>query len=700
MPDWFYRTIARPVLFRMPVRTSRFFALGLLGTVARVPGGKYLIDFLGHMRSDERLAKTILNLQFPSPIGIGWALDEKGKALKALERFGIGFLEYGPITLDSQQGHWQRRPEEEAIWISEPPPSRSLETAKRQLSKLYPMNVPLLVRVGALPWSSPEEATLEVQQIISDLDELADGFIVTTSANALGSGWSDESWALHLQTISSGFQHAGNAQPLWISIHADTKPEDAFRLLAPAEEWGYSGIVIDSSLAAGPTGRVLGVPAREAALNMLRYLRQQLGPMHCMMISSGVHQPEDALAMIESGADLVSADTGIVYSGPGLPKRTNELLLATQLAEMEANTTSTISDQETATLPDLNTLTTFDPATNEEQKAEPAAPRGPSLSPPVQEYLRQMVQAQTRPAAQSWFWLLLMGIGLTLGGILSIVIGLTKVVLPYDETFVGITRQILHEVNPQLLHFMAHDRISLAGAMLATGLLYIALSWFGIRKGLHWARVTVLCSAWVGFASFLSFLGFGYFDPFHAFVTTILFQFLLMGCYAHCLNKPLMMTASPRETAGWRRAQWGQLLLLIHAAGLIIGGVVITILGCTTVLVKEDLAFLNLTPHSLELLEGAYPNLLPLIAHDRATFGSMLAVLGLCFLLPTLWGIRGGTKWLWWAMLLCGMLAYLTSWGVHAWVHYNDWFHLLPLTGGLSLLLLGLGLTYRYQCRE
>ena len=52
--------------------------------------------------------------------------------------------------------------------------------------------------------------------------------------------------------------------------------------------------------------------------------------------------------------------------------------------------------------------------------------------------------------------------------------------------------------------------------------------WGGIRRGLHWAKTTVVASAFTGFLSFFLFLGFGYFDPLHAFVTAILFQFALM----------------------------------------------------------------------------------------------------------------------------------------------------------------------------
>src|SRR5437763_53153 len=39
MPDWFYRTVSRPLLFRLPANRARDFALGFLGRLARLPFG-------------------------------------------------------------------------------------------------------------------------------------------------------------------------------------------------------------------------------------------------------------------------------------------------------------------------------------------------------------------------------------------------------------------------------------------------------------------------------------------------------------------------------------------------------------------------------------------------------------------------------------------------------------------------------------
>jgi hypothetical protein len=100
MPDWFYRTMSRPLLFRLPATTARGLALGMMGRLARLPLGSAIIDFLGHMGADSRLRCEHLGIVFPSPIGLGPALDADAVALPALARFGFGFLDVGPVTLE------------------------------------------------------------------------------------------------------------------------------------------------------------------------------------------------------------------------------------------------------------------------------------------------------------------------------------------------------------------------------------------------------------------------------------------------------------------------------------------------------------------------------------------------------------------------------------------------------------------------
>jgi hypothetical protein len=312
--------------------------------------------------------------------------------------------------------------------------------------------------------------------------------------------------------------------------------------------------------------QTFGKPGFVGALETVRSLRSQLGPGPIVIGSVGVHSPADALDFLEAGADLVQVDSGFVFTGPGLPKRINEAVLYRGLA------------------------------------SEPV----PETKPP-------------RAGSESWFWAMLMGLAMTIGGILAMLIACTRVVLPYDEAMAGLSREQLAELNEHLLPFMTHDRVTLSGTMLAVGIIYVILAWRGIRRGVHWAYLAVAASAFTGFLSFFSFLGFGYFDPFHAFVTAVMFQFLLLTVHAHIPERTQMEPPDLWNDGRWKANQWGQLLFVIHGAVLISAGVVISSVGMTTVFVPEDLEFMHT---SAEELFGAHPRLVPLIAHDRATFGA------------------------------------------------------------------------------
>jgi hypothetical protein len=301
--------------------------------------------------------------------------------------------------------------------------------------------------------------------------------------------------------------------------------------------------------------------------------------------------------------------------------------------------------------------------------------------------------APRKAASESWFWAFLMGLAMLGGGLLAMAIAATRVVLPYDEMLAGLTREEMVQLNPRLLPFMQHDRVTLAGTMLAIGVLYITLAVWGIRRGVHWAYMAVVVSAFAGFFSFFSFLGFGYFDPFHAFVTAILFQFLLLAMHAHLPARHDLEPPGLWNDRHWRANHWGQLLFVIQGAALLAAGLTISTIGMTSVFVPEDLEFMQI---STEELFGAHPRLVPLVAHDRATFGGMLMACGIATLLPAVWGFGRGQAWLWWSLMTAGTLAYSATMQVHWAVGYHSLKHLLPAVGGLTLLWAGGALSYGY----
>jgi hypothetical protein len=615
MPDWFYRTLTQPLLFRLPAVAARDFTLGFLGRLSRLPLGPAVIDFLGHMRADPRLRQSFLGIggiDFPTAVGLGPGLDGRAAALPALARFGFGFLDVGPITMGpTATAKPIRREPEETIWSPDPPAGLALAEAVPRLAEASRCGLPLIARI--------RDASC-----IQELSPYVDLFALEMGAQ--------------VETVL-----AGTSRPVLLCLPADLDAGAAGPYIDAAVAAGVSGLLVDGSVAAEDGGRRIGLPAREPALAQVRHWRERHGNLF-IVASGGIHEPEDALAMRAAGADLVEIDSGVVYTGPGLPKRINDALLF--------ESTRTLRTRPAPTTPE----------------------RAPEMT---------------------WFWTALMGAGMLFGSLLALAIAMTRVVLPYDEAFVGLYAHQLTEINPRLLDFMAHDRVSLAGTMVAIGAMYLGLSLNGVRRGLHWAQQSIFISAFTGFASFFLFLGFGYLDAFHAFVTAVLMQLLLLALHSRLGTYKPDVAPTLTSDRAWRRGLWGQLLLVIHGSGLLGAGAMISTIGVTKVFVPQDLEFMHTTA---EALTSAHARLVPLVAHDRATLGGMLLASGWVFLLPALWGFRNGSAWLWWTMLVAGCSAYAAALGIHLGVGYMSLVHLLPACGGLAVLLLGLGLSYSWLC--
>lgn len=646
MPDWSYRTVFQPLLFLFPAETGRDLALNAMGRLSRFPFGSTVIDLMGHMRPDRRLGQTEQGLEIPGPVMIGHRVDPHGTATRALARFGVGFIEVGPIARQAipVTGPVELNIGQRSIHLPVKDAADSLDEWVCRLSKRSD-TAQYLARLTVAPDSTCESATDDCRTMMAQLAPLVNGFILATSDHGLHSNWSAGDWSRHIQQVLESAADLRSVRPVWLSIRADLKPEQLQLIVGQAFAAGCRGIVVEGCMADSSGGWIIGQQTLSAVSETVALLRAAYGHEISLM-AGGVHEPIDALSLRKKGGNCVVVDSGLVFSGPGLPKRINEAVL--------------YADH--AFAPDISK--------NEEQKI------------PIQKF--------------AWFWTFVQGAAMLIGGLMAVVIASTHVVLSYDEVFVGMSRAELNLINPRLLAFMQHDRVTLSGTMFAVAVLYLYLSWYGIRRGHHWAMVSVMVSALVGFATFFSFLGFGYFDPFHAFVSTIMFQFSLMAWQGE-LGKP-EFTSLPnlRETPEWRWGQWGQLSFVVHGAVLMTAGLIISGVGCTVVFVPEDLEFMGLCASDLAT---ANPRLIPLIAHDRASFGGMLIATGILVLLTALWGFREGARWQWWMLLLAGIPAYGAAIIVHLVVGYTSLWHLAPAYGGLGLLFAGLSLLYPYLGR-
>src|SRR5258706_150156 len=205
-----------------------------------------------------------------------------------------------------------------------------------------------------------------------------------------------------------------------------------------------------------------------------------------------------------------------------------------------------------------------------------------------------MAYVGKRPGApgRAWFAGLALGAGMIAGGIGAAIVALGPVLLPYDASYLGIDSAGLAAINPRLIHFLQHDRITLAGVMVAIGILYAALSWWGIRRGLAWARDAMLASGVVGFPTLFYFFGYRYVEPAHVALAAVLFPLFIIATWNRPRgHTPVLDDEGPDSER--QQALLGQLLMVVVGAGLIIGGVSVSYEGLTAVSLALGRRFLT-----------------------------------------------------------------------------------------------------------
>jgi hypothetical protein len=297
-----------------------------------------------------------------------------------------------------------------------------------------------------------------------------------------------------------------------------------------------------------------------------------------------------------------------------------------------------------------------------------------------------------REPALPWLAGVGLGLGMVAGGVGAAVVALGPVLLPYDQTFLGLSASDLALVNAHLIHFLQHDRITLAGTMVALGILYASLSWWGIREGRVWARNALLASCVVGFPTLFYFFAYQYVEPVHVALAAVLFPLFLIAVWRRPSGGAIVAEVGGTEDE-WHRALAGQLLMVLVGAGLIAGGLLISYVGLTAVFVPSDLSYMET---SAQALASANHRLLSFIAHDRAGFGGALISAGVAVLLLSAWGWSRGQAWVWWALAGGAIAGFGAALAVHLGVWYVDFWHLAPIYAGIVVTTIGLTLSWPY----
>jgi dihydroorotate dehydrogenase len=327
-----YRMV-RPLLFALEPERAHQLAAALLSAWTMLPRWP--------PPRQRPLARTVLGLQFPSPVGLAAGMD-KGKVLvPAWFRLGFGFVEVGTITPLPQPGNERPRlfrlPGQGGLINRMGFNNEGAEVVAARLEALPPQPGPVGINIGRNKATPNERAVDDYLRAFSTLAPRADYVAVNVSSPntpGLRALQSAEALGRLLEALvreRDALAGAGRRVPLLVKLSPD-EPDDALDAMADAAvAAGADGLIatnttlsragVDADPSAGEAGGLSGLPLRARAERVCARLYLRTGGKTPIVGVGGIGSAEDAYRRIRAGASLIQIYTAFVYEGPSLPRR-------------------------------------------------------------------------------------------------------------------------------------------------------------------------------------------------------------------------------------------------------------------------------------------------------------------------------------------------------------------------------------------
>ena len=296
----------------------------------------------------DTLARTILGLDFPNPVGLGAGFDKNALYLRELEALGFGFVEIGTVTPKPQAGNDKPRlfrlPQDQALINRMGFNNEGVEViAGRLRAWRRGRTSPLIIggNIGKNKVTPNEDAWKDYDICFRALYDYVDYFVVNVSSpNTPGLRALQEKDALRriltrLQGVREELVTAGAPwRPLLLKIAPDLNDAQLDDVVALALEISLDGLVAANTtisreglltpadqLETIGAGGLSGSPLRIRATEVVRYVIERSSGRIPVIASGGIFTAADAREKLAAGASLVQVWTGFIYEGPFIVNR-------------------------------------------------------------------------------------------------------------------------------------------------------------------------------------------------------------------------------------------------------------------------------------------------------------------------------------------------------------------------------------------
>jgi dihydroorotate dehydrogenase len=338
-----YRTIARPVLFRLDAERAHHLGLSGLSALSRLAG---LAPSVGAPHHGRRT--TVFGIDFPSRVGLAAGLDKDGEALRAWPLLGFGFVEVGTVTARAQPGNPRPRlfrlRQDEAIVNRMGFNNAGAAALAVRLDRLGALPVPLGISLGKSKVTPVDTTIGDYLTSLRLLHRFADYIAVNVSSpNTPGlrslqdaAALSDLVDALAAESrVLAG--RDGRPAPLLVKVAPDLTDAALEELVDVCLTHDVAGLIATNTTvtrdalahqdpAAGESGGLSGRPLAARAREVVRRIHDQAGDRLPIIGVGGIAGPDDAQRLVDAGASLVQLYSGLIYQGPALVRRVAKVL--------------------------------------------------------------------------------------------------------------------------------------------------------------------------------------------------------------------------------------------------------------------------------------------------------------------------------------------------------------------------------------
>ena len=332
--------LLRPLLFAMPPELAHSIAIDTLRLIGK---GRTVFPA---PNDDPREAVTLFGLRFPNRVGIAAGFDKNGVCIDGLAAIGFGFVEVGTVTPRPQSANPKPR-------LFRDPASRALvnrlgfnnlgvDRVVENLRRRKFMGI-CGVNIGKNRDTAIENAGDDYEFCFTRVAPVADYVTLNLSSpNTPGlRKLQDREYLLpilkRIHACREALQRtSARTVPILIKLAPDLGDEQFDAIASFAAEHLIDGVIATNTTTSRPAdsplrdeaGGMSGAPLHALSVAVVAKLRRLL-PTHFPIVGvGGIMNPEDALRMLDAGADLIQLYTGLVYEGIGLPRRIRRAMLA------------------------------------------------------------------------------------------------------------------------------------------------------------------------------------------------------------------------------------------------------------------------------------------------------------------------------------------------------------------------------------